>query len=390
MAFVALMAGVGVSDRTAVADADVLTKIYYALGLFVLGGLDLGVPVGGGEFARSMLWVAYFAAPAISFAALIEGILRAIRPHAWLLRRLDDHIVIGGCGRLAMLYLQRLRETNPTVTVVIVEKNPNQSLADVARERYQAHVVSGDIADADSLKELRIGRARRALLLTDNDLINLDAAAEIVTLAPHLADRTAVHVSDIRTMRVLDLAGVERRCEMFNTHKIAAEHLVDSSMLQHFEQTIPKDVVVLAGFGRFGQTVLYELQTRAPGAFETVVIMDMQAALSARVFDDQVGFQGSYARDIVDADMRDPAVWEAIDGRHDLNQREAVILVGCSDDTVNVRTALVLKRRFPKARVIARGYRRSRFAEQVAKEAGFNLIAVSELAQESFPDAWFV
>jgi hypothetical protein len=40
--FVGLVAGVGVSERAGVPETDLFTKAYYAFGLFVLGGLDLG------------------------------------------------------------------------------------------------------------------------------------------------------------------------------------------------------------------------------------------------------------------------------------------------------------------------------------------------------------
>ena len=39
-----LLSGVEVSARSGVPQADLLTKVYYTLGLFVLGGMDLGTP----------------------------------------------------------------------------------------------------------------------------------------------------------------------------------------------------------------------------------------------------------------------------------------------------------------------------------------------------------
>jgi hypothetical protein len=56
--FAGLAAGVEVSERPGMAEANLMTKAYYALGLFVLGGLDLGTPMNGPLYARMMLWVA--------------------------------------------------------------------------------------------------------------------------------------------------------------------------------------------------------------------------------------------------------------------------------------------------------------------------------------------
>ena len=54
--FVAFQFGVDVTDRPGIPSTGLLTKVYYTVGLFVLGGLDLGTPVGGPEAARWLLW----------------------------------------------------------------------------------------------------------------------------------------------------------------------------------------------------------------------------------------------------------------------------------------------------------------------------------------------
>ena len=75
-----LTAGVELSERPGVPDSGLPAKVYYTLGLFVFGGLDLGVPRGGPLWGRVLLWVAYFAAPAITTSALLEGLLLMVRP----------------------------------------------------------------------------------------------------------------------------------------------------------------------------------------------------------------------------------------------------------------------------------------------------------------------
>ena len=67
-----LLAGVEVTERD-LTRAGVAEKAYYALGLFVLGGLDIGTPVGGPLYGRLLLWTAYFAAPLITASALVEA-----------------------------------------------------------------------------------------------------------------------------------------------------------------------------------------------------------------------------------------------------------------------------------------------------------------------------
>ena len=57
--------GVEVSERDLTGEG-LLGRLYYVLGLFVLGGLDLGTPMGGPAFGRVLLWFAYFGAPLIT------------------------------------------------------------------------------------------------------------------------------------------------------------------------------------------------------------------------------------------------------------------------------------------------------------------------------------
>ena len=65
--------GVDVSERPGIPEADFFTKAYYSLGLFVLGGLDLGTPAGGPLLGRILLWVAYFGAPIWTASACLRS-----------------------------------------------------------------------------------------------------------------------------------------------------------------------------------------------------------------------------------------------------------------------------------------------------------------------------
>ena len=98
MALSGLLMGVSLSERPSVYTAEILTKVYYSLGLFVVGGLDLGTPQGGPILGRTFLWIAYFGSPILAASTLIEAILRVLTPHKWRLHRIKNHIVIAGSG----------------------------------------------------------------------------------------------------------------------------------------------------------------------------------------------------------------------------------------------------------------------------------------------------
>ena len=122
LGFGGLLAGVDVSERPGVADASNMTKAYYTLGLFVVGGLDIGTPQGGPWLARTALWIAYFGAPLLTASAVIEALIKVISPGRWQLRRLANHIIIFGSGRLTLSYLRLLRRNSPNVKVVVVDE----------------------------------------------------------------------------------------------------------------------------------------------------------------------------------------------------------------------------------------------------------------------------
>ncbi len=171
LGFVALRAGVGVSERLAVAmGGDGLSHAYYALGLFVLGGLDLGVPEGGPPLARAALWAAYFLAPLVTTSAVIEGLLRAMGPDRGRWRRRSDHVVVFGFGRLAKLYIDRLRTVDSDVPVLVVDRAEHHTSAlQEFHTRQRIFVMQGSLTSPGILERVGAAQARRVLLLTGDD-----------------------------------------------------------------------------------------------------------------------------------------------------------------------------------------------------------------------------
>ena len=384
---IGFVAGVGVTERPGIVDDGLLPKIYYALGLFIFGGMDLGTPVGGPPVARAFLWTAYFMAPAITASAVIEATLRLIAPeHRWM-RRIRGHVIVAGAGRLTTLYLTRLRATAGDVPIVVVTP-PGEAAAELPPGMRVRRIV-GDIRSEVLLQRLRVDRARRVLLLTDDDFTNLDAAQKIITQVPKLASDVIVHVADLRFLRSMAGTHLAHRCTTFNGHQIAASHLVQAHVLRHFKRTTPSDLVILAGFGRFGETILSELQTRAAGCFDRVIIIDVDAEMRAMVFDEQIGFSNDYARKIVSGDLRDPTLWHGLAPEIAEVAGEPVFVLGSGVDRTNLRTAMWLAGKYPRALVVARSEDRWAFAEEVSREAGIATFSVAELVADSMPPSWF-
>jgi voltage-gated potassium channel Kch len=393
--FLAFRAGVSVTDRPDVATADAMTHVYYTLGLFVLGGMDLGTPVGGTVLTRGMLWAAYFLAPLLTASAVVEGVVRAINPEAWRLRRLRGHVVVAGATPLSMLYLERLRTTCPKVKVVLVDKRGDDPVIEEAKHRFGVSFVAGDIRTDATMQRVNVDAASRVLLFTDDDFANLDAASRFVARKPDHAPYVAVHVADHALLRVLETSGILDRCHVFNSHEFAATNLVQRRLLAHFEDTAEKDQLVLAGFGRFGQTVLAQLARGAPGDIERVVIIDLHAEQEVRLFDEHMRVDRQhYEREVVEGDMRDPNVWKEVYKHLELERAQPVVVLGSDDDDVNLQVALWLRDRFESdgkhhVKVVVRCHRESAFAVSLAEQCDFELEAVSELIRRGFHPTWF-
>ena len=99
----------------------VLSWIYYATSLFVLGGTDIGTPASGPPLARDALWFAFFAAPLITTTALAETLLSLLRSRAPKPPELSGHVIIIGNDPLSHAYIDAVRAADPARPVLLLE-----------------------------------------------------------------------------------------------------------------------------------------------------------------------------------------------------------------------------------------------------------------------------
>ncbi len=380
--------GVAVSERPDLPTEGLAIKVYYALSLFVMGGVDLGIPVGGPEAGRIMVWIAYFGAPVLFASTVINALIRGLAPSQWQLQRMSNHVIVAGGDELTLSYLRVLRAHDRKIPIVVVGRHFDTATEDELREAFGAIVVVGDITHEFFLRQLRLQHARKVLLLGANSLRSYEAASIILGMVPGIGKKVVIHCANLRFMRAMANTTVATQCQTFNTYHLAASGLVNNHLLQHFQDTKPKDTVVIAGFGRFGQTILEELQDKAAGEMETVVIIDHDAHRRVLVADEQRAFSGSYQRELLEGDVGNPDVWHQLQRRVDLDQSDTVVVLGTGDEEDNLRTALWIKSRFTHAKVIARSSKGSKFANEVADEQDIVSISIAQLVEESIPVDW--
>lgn len=380
--------GVSGSERPLLAESGFLTKAYYSLSLFVVGGVDIGTPIGGSALARALVWLAYFASPVLAAWGLIGTLLRALAPQRWQLKRLNNHIIVVGDGEFATSYLNVLRAHDRKVTVVVVSGSGEQLLKDELKQNYGAIVVSGDITHDFFLCELKVDRAQKILLLDDNSLRSYEAASVLINLIPGIEDRLVIHCASLRFMRSMENTRVANTCEIFNSYHLAAAGLVHKHMLHHFRETRSRDVVVMAGFGRFGQTILEELQRCAAEELDTVLIIDRDAHRRVLVADEQTKFSGNYRREGFEGDISNPGVWERVRNSVNIAGENTVFILATGYEEQNLRTSLWLRRQYPDAMIISRSSKESLFASEVSKEHDIITISIAELLEQNIPSSW--
>lgn len=386
--FVGMSSGVSLSQRS-LERLDWLTAAYYTLSLFVIGGIDLGTPVGGPMYGRVMLWGAYFVAPLITASAVVEATLRLLNPRARRMRRLRDHVIVCGAGRLSLLYIKKLRELDERVALIVIERDASKARLRELEHVYRAEIVVGDIASDRVFDGVGIAHARRVMLLTNDDFGNLDAAARILQRCPQLCGRVVAHVADLAFLHAVPPETIDDGLTTFNSLETAAIHLVEQHLVARFSQTTHRDLVVLAGFGRFGQTVLHQLQLKASAAFGTVVLIDLDAEVNALRFSDSPGF-GDHHRHVITGDLRHPGVWQQLDLLLASELGPPVIVVGTGDEGGNLHAALDFRRRYGDAHIIVRSLMHSPFAEDVASKTNLQWFELGELISDRMPADWFL
>ncbi|MBL4682016.1 MAG: NAD-binding protein [Pseudomonadales bacterium] len=387
-AIIGFSSGVSLTERPEVIQSSLLAKAYYSLGLFVVGGMDIGVPTGGPLYGRVLLWLAYFGSPLLTASAVIEAVLRVVSPQGWKLRRLNNHIVIVGAGNMTVSYLRVLRLHSPNIPVVVVDHTIDRVRELEFAETFDVSVVVGDITHDFLLRALKLKRAQRVILMGNNDFHAFEAASKILRLYPHLASRVILHCSNLRFLRAMQETSIAKLCVNFNTYNLAAKGLVRDQLLAHFEHTVEKDIVVLAGFGLFGQTILEELLAKANEQIEMVGIIDVNAYNRVEIVDEQQKLGNAYKREVLQGNVAHPEVWRQLEEKMDLTQGEPVIILGTGDSANNLRTSLWIKQKYPNALIFTRTDDVSQFAKEVCEEHDINSISITQLLEDNIPLEW--
>jgi hypothetical protein len=380
--------GVSLSERPSIEEAGFLTKAYYSLGLFVVGGLDLGTPQDGPFIGRVLLWIAYFGAPILAASTLIEALISVLSPHRWRLHKIKNHIVIVGSGELTITFLKALRVKSPHIPVIVIDNQISKLREHELRAQFTVKVVVGDVTHSYFIDRLNLNKVNKMFMLGEDNFQSYEAANKILKKFPNLKNNIIIHCNSIRFMRSMSGSHVAKNCNNFNSYQLAATGLTKQYLISHFLKTKPKDVVVLAGFGLFGQTILEELSLFAKKEIDTIAIIDKDAQRRVLVVDEQLKLTKFFKREILEGDVSHPRIWDDLSKKIDLTHSEPIIILGTGSAEENLRAAIWLKEKYPNALIISRSHQPSKFAEEVGQQHGIYNVSITQLVKENFPQEW--
>jgi hypothetical protein len=387
-AFFALMMVVKLSELPSIKSDEMITKADQTFGLFVMGGLDLGTPVDGPTVAKLMRWLSYFGSPMIAASTIIEALIKNISPYKWHFRRISNNIVVSGADELTITYLKQLRLVQPKIPLLVICDEISPIREEELKRRYHAKVITGDVTRSYFLSKLFLHKAKKVLLLGQDNFQNYEAAHKILELQPSLQGKIIIHCNSIRFMRSMADSSVAKQCVNFNAYQLAASALVQQHLISHFVETVPKDVVVIAGFGLFGQTILEELQHYAQQEIDTIAIIGIDAKRRIQVVDEQRKLANYCKREIFEGNISHPEVWQQLRSKVDLSNTQPIIIL-CTDSVEdNFRTSLWLKNKYPDSMIIARSYLPSKFAEDVSEQYNILNVSINQLVKDNFPSEW--
>ena len=377
-------AGVVVQHRPDIASEGLFMHVLYAMSLFKVNGINLGVPVSGPIWAIDLLYVMYFAAPAVSISAILEAVFRVARLKLrWVLLR-GGHAVVLGAGR-ATADLPAILDAEVesrgwfglvprSVPIVIADKSEDALLRN-STSMLKMHLDATDPAIVDTLN---MRRAKVVMLLTDDDQANIDVyfrlREQLSSVPEEKRPVVFIRVRDMDLIRVLRSYNTTPKTRFFNVHIEGVRSLfaLDTSItasewLVHARETNEalsknwdavtciKDMqpqrIVMVGFGRFGQHLLAEMMLNNDG--HMTKHLESLAIISPDVFHGWAHFERLLLCNITNSSaLPNP---DLLSGTHsdvgllhslaqDSAGRNTLFIIGTDDTPANIQAASVLQR----------------------------------------------
>ena len=398
LALLAFNNGVYLEDKPNICTDPLFVQIYYIIGLFLLAGIDFGMPVGGTDFYRILLYISYFLAPLITVLAVIEAVLKTIGAD-YLKRPYKNHVVIIGASKeaISIIHSWNAPENMPYIGVgfdrkwsnllcnnklyrtiyikyfkggfrdfgyyqdtklIVVEKDPNNTKLEYFRElskRRKVDIIIGDVNHSSIINKLNIGQALDCILTTNSDILNINIALKLIDDYGVKKDRiiTRVENNDL----IIDLINSEEE-EALNLRLTTTHRKLANCFLYRYIQTfLFLENLVIFGFGTFGQNILESISRSI--SFKNLIIIDPDAeqkyknwVFKKKLYDEN--FNPSYIVKTYNNKQQDSQIIEYIKEKYNKEQCIHFIMCAKLSDYANIKLATNIAESFKKSIIYLR------------------------------------
>tara|TARA_B100000575_G_C23134880_1_gene659052 strand:- start:104 stop:1240 length:1137 start_codon:yes stop_codon:yes gene_type:complete len=323
--------GIVLSNNLEIGEAGIATQLYYAISLFFLNGLDMGMPIGDQSILRNLLLICYFVAPLMTAIAIIETIVSSINSRV-LIKKPKNHIIFVGSGTLTLNEIKKIKNEN----IIIIDKNINHKNKLKLKSQVAQYII-GDIKDEKIQQQANIKDAKRIYLFTDNDEVNIDIALS-------LKNKNII-------VRAEDLEMIDLFKSKLNIQSLHEENAID---LINQSDLVNKSKIIIYGFGRFGQNILKHLSLNNKSLLEEVIIIDSKITKQWWSFKFRLKIKINFKFTLLEKDQSDISILNDLNEKINVDDKTAVIFCISYDNYNNIKTANILRTRYPDPSIFIR------------------------------------
>jgi len=396
LALLAFNNGVYLEDKPNICTDTLFVQIYYSIGLFLLAGIDFGMPMGGTEFYRILLYISYFLAPLITVSAVIEVALKTIGSD-YLEKPFKNHVVIIGSSKEAISLvhgynvsslmhssLWRWKEGNffkrviynfkffrsiiikyflggeekigyyEYTKLIVVEQDPNNTKLEWFRElskKQEVKIIIGDINHSSILNRLNVEQALNCIITTNNDILNINISLKLQHDYNVKIENIITRVEDNDI--IMDLIKYDSDACLTSTHRA----LTNSFLFRYIQTFLFLENLVIFGFGTFGQNILESLSGSI--TLKNLIIIDPDAEQKYKnwLFKKKLyneNFNPAFKVKTYNNKQQDSQLIERIKEKYNKEQCIHFIMCAKLPDYANIKLAINIAESFKKSIIYLR------------------------------------
>lgn len=323
--------------------------LYYALSLFLLGGLDIGLPDAANTIWLIILWTCYFLAPLLTVSFVYEVIQEKFFDR--LTPCLKNHTIICGLGRTGQLVYDLAKEHYPKKhKIVVIEVKQQSTNAAFVEKDPKTWWINDDFTRLPVLQKAKLRKASNLIITTNHDFANLKAVFLLSRWIENTDCRVFCHLGDTHLHKnfseILFRDDFIRHIEFFNAYHYATGRLYHEWVWKTHDPKQGKSMIIV-GLGHFGKMLLsHILSDSSLTAKDELFVVSLKTSFDIDIYQYEWGKNTELKLKIhepIRDDINDPAVWDKLHEKLEKSQNQTFVFLCRDDDIANVQVALSMK-----------------------------------------------